>query len=126
MRRLKDLVILSTVSAVLSTGFGFAQDRDDHRDQDRHDTYSQQEHHDADHQDADRGQNHFVKHDEWRNGYHMPHEQWESARKIDDWRAYHLQAPPSGYEWRYADGYYILANADGVIFTVVPVNADHY
>lgn len=132
MKRIQDLVILSTMSAVLSTGFAFAQDRDDHRDQDRHDAYSQEEHHDNDRRDndrrdADRHDEHFVRHDDWKKGYHMRHEDWERARHVDDWRAYHLSAPPRGYEWRYEDGYYVLAAIDtGIIASVVAANAAHY
>ena len=134
MKRIKDLIILSTVSAVLSTGFAFAQDRDDHRD-DHRDGYAQdRDHRDADHRDADRrdtdrdrDHDHYVRHDEWKKGYHMRHEDWERARRVDDWRTYRLEAPPRGYEWRYVDGYYVLAAVDtGIIASIVAANAAHY
>ena len=65
MNRIGRFVALSTISAVLSTGMVYAQD--DHRD----------DHHDADHHDA------YVRHDEWKKGYHMKDEDWKRAQPVD-------------------------------------------
>jgi len=69
-----------------------------------------QDHHDQ--------QTHYVRHSEWKKGYHMKHDDWARGEKVD-WRAHHLQAAPAGYEWRLIDGNYVCANAHGVIFSVV-------
>ena len=43
-----------------------------------------------------------------------------------DYRHYHLQAPPHGYEWREVDGNYVLAAvATGVIASAVVASTVH-
>jgi Ni/Co efflux regulator RcnB len=60
----------------------------------------------------------YVEHNEWKKGYHMKSEDWSRAHPVD-YKQYHLNAPPRGYEWRSVDGHYVLANNRGVITTVV-------
>jgi len=61
----------------------------------------------------------FHRHDEWRKGYHMKHEDWDRGEKVD-WHARHLRKPPHGYEWRQVDGNYVLAAAaTGIIASVI-------
>ncbi len=61
----------------------------------------------------------YVKHEEWKKGYHMQHTDWDRGEKVD-YRTNHLRRPPSGYEWRLVDGNYVLAAvATGVIASVV-------
>jgi Ni/Co efflux regulator RcnB len=67
----------------------------------------------------------YVKHEEWKKGYHMQHTDWDRGEKVD-YRTYHLRRPPSGYEWRLVDGNYVLAAvATGVIASVVVAAAMH-
>jgi Ni/Co efflux regulator RcnB len=114
VNRIGKFIALSTVSAVLSTGALFAQD--DHRD----------DHHDADHHDADHHDNHaYVRHDEWKKGYHMQHEDWDRGERVD-YRTYHLRRPQNGYEWREVDGNYVMAAvATGIVASVVAASAAH-
>ena len=80
----------------------------------QHDDY-----HDAHHQ-------HYVHHGEWKRGYHMRSEDWNRGERVEDYRTYHLNAPPRGYEWREVDGNYILAAvATGIIASVVVASAAH-
>jgi len=73
--------------------------------------------HDRDHHDDHRGD--FHRHDEWRKGYHMQHNDWDRGERVD-WRARHLRAPPRGYEWRQVDGNYVMAAvATGIIASVI-------
>jgi Ni/Co efflux regulator RcnB len=69
---------------------------------------------------ADEHDNHaYVHHDEWHKGAKMKDEDWRRGEHID-YKAQHLRAPPSGYEWREVDGNYVLAAvATGVIASVV-------
>ena len=98
MNYTRKAIALSTLVAVLSTGAAFAQDHHDDRDHDNH---------------------HYVKHEEWKKGYHMQHEDWDRGERVD-YRQYHLHRPPDGYEWRLVDGNYVLAAvATGVIASVV-------
>jgi len=61
----------------------------------------------------------YVRHDEWKKGYHMNQADWGRGEKVD-WNAHHLRHPPSGYEWRQVDGNYVLAAvATGVIASVI-------
>lgn len=67
----------------------------------------------------DHDNHHYVRHDEWRKGYHLRDEDWRRGEHID-YRQYHLHAPPRGYEWREIDGNYVLANStSGVISMTV-------
>jgi Ni/Co efflux regulator RcnB len=75
-----------------------------------------QEHHDN-HQ--------YVKHEEWKKGYHLNHDDWNRGDRVD-YRTYHLHRPPKGYEWRLVDGNYVMAAvATGVIASVVVASSIH-
>jgi Ni/Co efflux regulator RcnB len=102
MKILRNGVALSILTSVLVSGAAFAQDRDDH-----HDNHT------------------YVKHDEWKKGYHMQHQDWDRGEKVD-YQTYHLRRPPSGYEWRLIDGNYVLAAvATGVVASVVVASTIH-
>lgn len=58
----------------------------------------------------------YVRHQDWKKGYHIKTDDCGRGERVDDWHAHHLRKPPSGYEWREIDGNYVLANPDGVIF----------
>jgi Ni/Co efflux regulator RcnB len=60
---------------------------------------------------------HYVKHPEWKKGYHMSSSDWGRGSQVD-WHAQHLRQPPAGYEWRMIDGNYVCANTSGVVFSV--------
>ena len=105
MNRFGRAAVFSTLSIALLAGPAFAQD--DHHDDRRNQNQS------YDHRDDHGG---YVEHKEWRKGYHMRHEDWDRAQRVDDWKAHHLRQPPRGYEWRQVDGNYGLANVNpGVI-----------
>jgi len=97
---------------------GVAQDHHDddkHRAQDSHDRNDQRRDPHEQH-----GQQHkYVRHNEWRKGAKMHRDDWNRGQRID-YRVYHLNAPPRGYEWREVDGNYVLAAvATGVIANVI-------
>jgi Ni/Co efflux regulator RcnB len=75
-----------------------------------------QDHNDRDHHDD---QHHYVHHDDWKKGHRINHDDWNRGERVEDWHSHHLRRPPNGYEWRYVDGNYVLANNDGLIFSVV-------
>lgn len=103
MRKIYRIFAITALGASLVGPTAFAQDhRDDHRDED-----------------------HYVRHDEWKKGYHMKQEDWSRARPVD-YRTYHLKPPPRGYEWRSVDGNYVLAAvATGVIASAVVASTVH-
>jgi Ni/Co efflux regulator RcnB len=105
MKKIYRILAVTTLSASLIGPISFAQDRhDDHHD-DRHDGY--------------------VRHDEWKKGYHMKEEDWHRAQPVD-YRHYHLSPPPRGYEWRSVDGNYVLAAvATGVIASAIVASQVH-
>lgn len=87
---------VSTLALTLTGGVtAFAQD---HPDQEHHQQY--------------------VKHDEWKKGAKIGHDDWGRGEVVD-WHTHHLHRPPAGYEWRMVDGNWVCANNDGVIFSVV-------
>jgi Ni/Co efflux regulator RcnB len=98
MRRIAHALAVSTLALTLTGGITIAQD---HPDQNHHDQY--------------------VRHDEWKKGYHMQHDDWARGEHVD-WHAHHLRRPPNGYEWREIDGNYVCANSDGVVYTTVVVH----
>ena len=108
---------LSLLIAPLSEAFaqGWNDHRDDrrpapammHRDNDRHDNYRNDRH--------DNG-----KHRGWYKGGHIDRADWNRGYRINDYRRYHLQRPPRGYEWRRVDNSYVLAAAaTGLIMGLV-------
>ncbi len=100
------LFAVAALSASMMGPAAFAQDHhDDHPD-----------HHDDHHDDRHDG---YVRHDEWRKGYRMRPEDWNRGQRID-YRTYHLNAPPRGYEWRSVDGNYVMAAvATGLIASTI-------
>ncbi len=76
-----------------------------------------------DHRDH-RDNSHYVRHEEWRKGYHMPPADWGRGDRVSNWSHYRLSRPPRGYEWRRVDGNFVLgAVATGVIASVVTAAA---
>ena len=139
MNRISRFIGFSTLSAVLATSAAFAQNdrRDDHRN-DGHDQYHDNGYHDNDRRDNDRrgydhhdwndhDHDHYVRHDDWRRGRRLPPEYWQHARRVDDYRVYHLRRPPRGYEWRQVDGNFVLAAvATGIIASVIAASAANH
>jgi Ni/Co efflux regulator RcnB len=54
----------------------------------------------------------------WSPGQVLP--QTAGAVVITDYQSFHLRRPPRGYTWMQCDGDFILTNADGLIFEVIP------
>jgi Ni/Co efflux regulator RcnB len=105
MRKLYRILAVTTLTTSLIGPVSFAQDHHDDRHDDHHDNY--------------------VRHDEWKKGYHMKSEDWHRAQPVD-YRQYHLNAPPRGYEWRSVDGNYVLAAvATGVIASAIVASSAH-
>jgi Ni/Co efflux regulator RcnB len=101
VNRITRLAALSTLSGMLFSGVA-AIAQDDHHDDAR----------DAHHQS-------YVKHDEWKKGYHMKKEDWDRGEVVD-YKTYHLKEPPRGYEWREVDGNYVLAAvATGIVASTI-------
>ena len=93
MKKFHTVLALAFLSTSLMGGVALAQDN------------HAQDNHDQDHRD-----NHtYVEHSGWHKGARLKHEDWDRGDKVD-YRQYHLNAPPRGYEWRTIDGYYVLAN----------------
>ena len=77
------------------------QHRDnDRRDNDRRDNYRN------DNNRHDNG-----RHRGWYKGGHIDRSDWNRGYRVNDYRRYHLQRPPRGYEWRRVDNNYVLAAA---------------
>ena len=82
-----------------------------HRDNDRHDNYRDNDRHDN------------GKHRGWYKGGHIDRSDWNRGYRVNDYRRYHLQRPPRGYEWRRVDNNYVLAAAaTGLIMGLVLAN----
>jgi Ni/Co efflux regulator RcnB len=89
------------------------QHRDnDRRDNDRRDNYRH-----------DNNRHDYGKHRGWYKGGHIDRRDWNRGYRINDYRRYHLQRPPRGYEWRRVDNNYVLAAAaTGLIMGLVIAN----
>lgn len=103
MKFIGKALCISMLASALCGGVAFA---DDHHD-DRHDNHQ------------------YVKHQEWKKGYHMRHEDWDRGERVD-YHTYHLHRPPNGYEWRLVDGNYVMAAvATGVVASIVVASSIH-
>ena len=47
----------------------------------------------------------------WRKGGRIERNDWNRGQRVSDYRRYHLQRPPRGYEWRQVHNNYVLAAA---------------
>jgi Ni/Co efflux regulator RcnB len=67
-----------------------------------------------------RGRGAGPEHD-WYRGSYLPREYRGRNYVVDDWRAHHLYAPPSGYHWVQAPGgdYVLAAIATGLIASIL-------
>ncbi|MBB6145784.1 Ni/Co efflux regulator RcnB [Silvibacterium bohemicum] len=101
MNRIRKAIALSTLAMTLAGGYAVAQDHPDHHDHP------------------------YVRHDEWKKGARINREDWNRGAALD-YRRYHLNAPPRGYEWREVDGNYVLAAvATGVIASAIVASTIH-
>lgn len=120
----------SAFAAVLALGMAgsaLAQDRG-HRDHDRrwddgprHSQRFEREHDRRgwEHR-REAGRGHWDGHREWRRGGYLPYAYRGHQYEVRDWRAYRLQAPPSGYHWVNTDGNFVLAAiATGLIAQII-------
>jgi Ni/Co efflux regulator RcnB len=74
------------------------------------------------HRDNDRHDNGYRHHD-WHKGGRIDRNDWNRGQRVSDYRRYHLQRPPRGYEWRRVDNNYVLAAAaTGLIMGLVLAN----
>ena len=102
MSRIRRAIALSTLAMTLAGGYAIAQDHP-----------------------ADRHDHPYVRHDEWKKGARINRDDWNRGAAID-YRRYHLNAPPRGYEWREVDGNYVLAAvATGVIASAIVASTIH-
>ena len=117
---MKRVILLGAVAVALSAGsMAIAQpgdrgghgrdDRgrgDDRGDNGRHAGWGQ-----------DRGNGH-----RWNRGERMGYNDWNGAQRVD-YRRYHLNQPPRGYEWRRQNDQFVLgAIATGLISSIVLAN----
>lgn len=62
----------------------------------------------------------FVRHSQWRPGFHLPPSDWDRGDRISNPSRYRLRRPPPGYEWRRIDGNFVMATSDtGIIASVI-------
>ncbi|RZL94464.1 MAG: hypothetical protein EOP82_04920, partial [Variovorax sp.] len=114
----------------------FAQDRNHGPDRDGRDGRHEQrdQRHDGRHDNGrgndDRNDYRDGRHYD-RRGYPQPHAEWKRGGRVpseyrgrnyvvNDYRAYHLNAPPRGYQWVGVGGDYVLAAiATGLIAQII-------
>ena len=61
----------------------------------------------------------YIRHDEWKKGYHMQRADWQRGEPLDSHR-YRLPDPPRGYQWRELDGNFVMAQiATGIVASVI-------
>ena len=107
MNVFRKAIALSTVALVLSGGMMFAQENHGNDPHAQHDNHV------------------YVEHKEWHKGVRMNRDDWARGERVD-YRTYHLNAPPRGYEWRQVDGNYVLgAVATGLIASVIVASTVH-
>ncbi len=138
---MKRLLIATTALSLLVAPLSqaFAQGWNDRHDNGRSGAMTMQ-HRDNDRQDNDRRDNYRndnvrdnyrndnVRHDNgrrhnWYKGGRIDRRDWNRGYRVNDYKRYHLQRPPRGYEWRRVDNNYVLAAAaTGLIMGLVIAN----
>jgi len=116
---MKRLLIATTALTLLAAPLSgaFAQGRNDRHDDHRPNTMMM--HHDDNRYDR----NDNGRHRGWYKGGHIDRSDWNRGYRVNDYRRYHLQRPPRGYEWRRVDNNYVLAAAaTGLIAALVLAN----
>ena len=90
--------------------------RPDYRDNHRPDRYDNRARYNPDnHNNRGAGPN-----NSWHRGDRIPVQYRSHQYVVDDWRGYHLSAPPRGYHWVQSGGDYLLvAIATGVILQLL-------
>ena len=121
---MKRLLIATTALTLLLAPMSaaFAQDRDNNRhDDNRGGNSMMMQGRDNGRQDNYRGNN--GQHRGWYKGGRIERNDWDRGQRVNDYRRYHLQRPPRGYEWRRVDNNYVLAAAaTGLIMGLVIAN----
>jgi Ni/Co efflux regulator RcnB len=121
---MKRLLIATTALTLLLAPMSaaFAQDRDNNRqDDNRGGNSMMMQGRDNGRQDNYRGNN--GQHRGWYKGGRIERNDWDRGQRVNDYRRYHLQRPPRGYEWRRVDNNYVLAAAaTGLIAGLVLAN----
>lgn len=129
MIKSKSMTVAAAALAMCMAGSAFAQDhRFDNRGPGR--GPDRMERHDGPdrfrgHQDMRDGR-HFDRQGfahprtEWRRGGRVPTEYRGRNYVVNDWRGYHLNAPPRGYQWVGVGGDFVLAAvATGIIAQII-------
>jgi Ni/Co efflux regulator RcnB len=124
---MKRLLIATTALTLLVAPMSgaFAKDWNDRHDDrggammrhdnDRHDNDRRADYRDDRHDNG--------RHRGWYKGGRIDRSDWNRGYRVNDYRRYHLQAPPRGYEWRRVDNNYVLAAAaTGLILGLVLAN----
>lgn len=139
----KSMAVVSAALALcMAAGGAFAQDRRDDRGPNRFQPqeqqqrqYQQDRNHDGrfDRRDGFRGDRQDYRdgremdrrgfaqpHAEWRRGGRVPSEYRGRNYVVDNYRQYHLNAPPRGYQWVGVGGDFVLAAvATGIIAQII-------
>ena len=124
----KTLLSLIIAMTLASGGYAFAQGNSDHRGRGRDEQIERRDRHpppppphqrdkhwqardDGRRDERGAGPNH-----DFHRGDRLPTHYRNSQYVVDDWRGYHLSAPPRGYHWVQTGGDYVLvAIASGLI-----------
>ena len=73
----------------------------------------------------DRGHNRYdYGNRDYRRGGYIDRSDWDRGRRID-YRAYNLERPARGYEWRYVNGHYVEAAIVGGLIATAIIAAGH-
>jgi Ni/Co efflux regulator RcnB len=132
MNKSKSMTLAAAAMALCMAGSAFAQGRDNrgpHRGPpDRHEQQRPAGRPDGrfnERQDFRPGSHYDRKgypqpHAEWRRGGRVPPEYRGRNYVVNDWRGYHLQQPPRGYQWVGVGGDFVLAAiATGLIAQII-------
>ncbi len=131
MNKSKSMKVVAAALALCMAGSAFAQGRFERgpdgnpqatmrpqgRGHDRHDFRERQDYRDGRHFDRS---GYPQPRSEWRRGGRVPPEYRGRNYVVNDWRGYHLQQPPRGYQWVGVGGDFVLAAiATGVIAQII-------
>ncbi|WP_446904468.1 RcnB family protein [Burkholderia sp. YIM B11467] len=127
MKKMHSMMLAALIAAVFAAPAAMAQDHDNHDNRDNH---GMQHGHGPKHMPP--GQAMHREDDvpqrwadqprrDWHKGDRLPNEFRDRQYVIDDWRGYHLNPPPRGYQWVGVGGDHLLVQiGSGIVLQVNP------
>ncbi|MCA8089993.1 RcnB family protein [Burkholderia anthina] len=129
MKKMYGMMLAALIAAGFAAPVVMAQDHGNYNKHDNHGGPGMQRGHGPQHTPPGQAMHHDdvpqrwadQPHRDWHKGDRLPDEFRDRQYVVDDWRGYHLSAPPRGYQWVGVGGDYLLVQiGSGIVLRVGP------